>query len=70
MTGAYPGAGTRQVGAYPSGDSATRLIGDVVDRPTASAGNSGYTFAATDTGVLYQSTGSTWIAIADFGGGG
>lgn len=70
MPGAIPGSGTHAAGAVPTGDSSTRLVGLIADRPAATPGNAGYTYAATDTGVYYQSNGATWIAVADLGGSG
>lgn len=70
MPGPIPAQASRQVGAIPSGDAATRLYGDVADRPAASARNVGFRYAATDTGIEYQSDGAMWFAVADFGGSG
>jgi hypothetical protein len=46
------------------------LVGEEADRPDAAAVPAGALYSATDTGIVYQSDGSTWAAWATSGTGG
>lgn len=43
--------------------------GTLSSRPTAASTNAGYTYYATDAGIIYQSTGSAWTVRANAGSG-
>lgn len=58
----FTGSAWTQVAAGPVTTATTILLNGVFSaRPTAATTNSGYLYFATDTGVIYQSTGSAWI---------